>query len=398
MSKALIIGGGPAGLMAAEMLLDGGHQVVLAEAKPTLARKFLMAGKSGLNLSKMEVFEQFLAAYRADAEPLRPMLQAFGPEDARAWAEALGQEMFTGSTGRLFPKVMKASPLLRAWITRLSNKGLEINLRWRWTDWQDGAFHFDTPDGSQVLTPDVTILALGGASWARLGSDGTWTRQFVRNGLKITPFAPSNAGLLVDWSPYMAKHFGSPIKNALFRSGDMENRGEAVISSKGLEGGGIYPLSPALRSGSTLHIDLFPHLSTAELQKRLEKPRGKQSLSNVLRKTLKIPPATWALISEVARPLPSAPSELTDLLKNLPLPHQGLRHLDEAISTTGGVPWASLTPELMLKDRPGLFCAGEMVDWDAPTGGYLLTACLAMGRWAGLHASQFLYNHGETVE
>ncbi|SMX30008.1 HI0933-like protein [Pelagimonas phthalicica] len=398
MTQALIIGGGPAGLMAAEMLLDGGHQVVLAEAKPTLARKFLMAGKSGLNLSKMDPFEQFLAAYRADAEPLRPMLQAFGPEDARAWAEALGQEMFTGSTGRLFPKVMKASPLLRAWITRLSNKGLEINLRWRWTDWQGADFHFDTPDGSQVLTPDVTILALGGASWARLGSDGAWIRQFVQNGLETVTFAPSNAGLLVDWSPYIAKHFGSPIKNALFRCGDMENRGEAVISSKGLEGGGIYPLSPALRSGSPLHIDLFPHLSAADLQKRLEKPRGKQSLSNFLRKTLKIPTATWTLISEVARPLPSAPSELADLLKNLPIPHQGLRPVDEAISTTGGVPWASLTPELMLKDRPGLFCAGEMVDWDAPTGGYLLTACLAMGRWAGLHASQYLDDHGDTVE
>ncbi|MBS0125946.1 TIGR03862 family flavoprotein [Thetidibacter halocola] len=389
MTQALVIGGGPAGLMAAEALLGAGVPVLLAEAKPTVARKFLMAGKSGLNLTRIEPFEDFLAAYGDSAECLRPMLAALPPDALRVWAEALGQETFTGSTGRLFPRAMKASPLLRAWLARLDAAGLDRRTRWRWQGWAGAECLFDTPDGPDRLSPTVTVMALGGASWARLGSDGGWTAHFAATGLPTVPFASSNAAIAVHWSPHMTPHFGTPIKGVAWQAGTIVSRGEAVISAKGIEGGGVYPLSPALRAGAALTLDLAPDLSQADIASRLARPRGKQSLSNHLRRALGLSPVARALLAEFARPLPHDPGDLARIVKALPIAHSGLRPMDEAISTTGGVPWAALDENLMLRDRPGTFVAGEMIDWDAPTGGYLLNACMATGLWAGRHAANW---------
>lgn len=396
MSHALVIGGGPAGLMAADALLSAGVPVVLAEAKPSVGRKLLMAGKSGLNLTKMEDRADFRAAYTEAAPELAKMLDVFGPEEVQTWAEGLGQPIFTGSSGRLFPTAMKASPLLRAWLARLDGMGLDRRTRWQWLGWaEDGGLRFDTPEGPVVQHPAVSVLALGGASWARLGSDGLWADHFRAEGLPVAPFAASNAGVLVDWSPHMAKHFGAPLKNVTFRAGPMENRGEAVISARGLEGGGIYPLTPALRAGHDLTVDLLPDVSMAVLVERLSRPRGKQSRANAIRKVLRLPLAAQALLMEFARPLPEEPAALATMIKALPLRHAGLRPMDEAISTAGGVPFAALDSGLMLRDKPGCFCAGEMLDWEAPTGGYLMTACLATGLWAGRHAAAWMEGQQE---
>ncbi|MFD1340903.1 TIGR03862 family flavoprotein [Litorisediminicola beolgyonensis] len=384
---ALVIGGGPAGLMAAEALIAGGRTVVLAEQKPSLARKFLMAGKSGLNLTKNEPLDQALRAYGPDT-PLAPMLRGFGPDEVMAWAEDLGQPLFTGSSGRVFPEAMKASPLLRAWLARLRDDGLETRVRWRWIGWDEKTFALDTPEGPRAVQPDVTVLACGGASWSRLGSDGAWTRPLSDAGLSLAPFQPSNAGLVVRWSEHMRPHFGAALKNAVFSAGGHANRGEAVISSRGLEGGGLYPLTPQLRAGAALTIDLRPDLDEAEIARRLASPRGKLSLANHLRKTLALAPAERALLNEVLRPLPHDPALLAARLKSVPVPHEGPRPMDEGISTAGGIPFAELDEGLQLRSRPGVFAAGEMLDWEAPTGGYLLTACLATGLWAGRHAAQ----------
>ncbi|MCR8549317.1 TIGR03862 family flavoprotein [Salipiger sp. P9] len=390
MSDALVIGGGPAGLMAADALLSAGHSVCLAEAKPSVGRKFLMAGKSGLNLTRAQPFGPFLAAYGGAEAALRPMLSGFTPEAVRDWAEGLGQTTFAGSTGRVFPTAMKASPLLRAWLARLEAMGLDRRLRWRWTGWEGAACLFDTPEGPRRLTPRATVLALGGASWARLGSDGAWAEPLAAAGIALAPFLPANAGLTVGWSAHMAPHFGAPLKTVAFRAGPLHSRGEAVITARGLEGGGLYPLSPALREGAALEVDLAPDLPLEEVQARLARPRSKQSLSNHLRKQLGLSSAARALLMECGRPLPGDPAALARRIKALRVPHTGLRPLDEAISTAGGVPFAALDEGLMLRARPGTFCAGEMIDWEAPTGGYLLTACLATGLWAGRHAARYL--------
>lgn len=390
---AVVIGAGPAGLMAAEELGRAGCRVLVAEAKPSAARKFLMAGKSGLNLTKDEPFAQLITRYGAAADWLAPMVRAFDAQGVQDWARGLGSELFTGSTGRVFPKVMKASPLLRAWLARLERSGVQIRTRWRWAGWPEGAPHalqFDTPQGRQQAAARVVVLALGGASWARLGSDGAWAEDLAQQGIELAPFKPANAGLLVQWSDHMAAHFGQPLKGIALQAGGMSSRGEAVISQRGLEGGGVYSVSSAVREGAPLHLDLLPDLSEAEVIRRLSRPRGKASLANHLRKVLKLGAARMALLQEFARPLPQDPADLAALAKALPVRHAGLRPMDEAISTAGGVRRAALDADLMLKARPGTFCAGEMLDWEAPTGGYLLTGCLATGRWAGRAAARYL--------
>ncbi len=394
--EALVVGGGPAGLMAAEQLLAAGHRVLLVEAKPSLARKFLMAGKSGLNLTKDEPPEAFLRAYGDTAPQLRAALEGFGPAAVRDWAAGLGQTLFTGSTGRVFPVAMKASPLLRAWLGRLEGAGLERRTRWRWTGWEGEALCFETPEGARRIAPRAAVFALGGASWARLGSDGAWAPVFARDGHAVAPFQPSNAGLRVDWSERLARHFGQPLKNIALRLHGVEGaappplRGEAMLSARGLEGGAVYTLTPYLRAGARLGVDLLPDLEAAEVARRIARPRGKTSLSNHLRKVLRLDPAKQALLMEMAAPLPHFPEVLAQIVKDLPIRHAGPRPMDEAISTAGGLRFDALDAGLMLRARPGTFCAGEMLDWEAPTGGYLLTACLATGRLAGRSAAAWL--------
>jgi uncharacterized flavoprotein (TIGR03862 family) len=383
---ALVIGAGPAGLMAAEVLAGRGYSVLVAEAKPSVGRKFLMAGKSGLNLTKAEDSERFARAY--DAPWLAPMLDAFGPIRVADWCRGLGQEVFTGSSGRVFPVAMKASPLLRAWLIRLEDQGVTIRTRWRWRGVERGAV-FDTPEGPVSLSPRVTVLAMGGASWARLGSDGAWAGVLQAAGVEVTPFRPSNVGFRVDWSPQMARHFGVPVKGvALCLGSGRRERGEFVISAKGLEGGGIYAVGRDLLAGAEVTLDLAPDLDGETLAGRLRVRPG-ETVANRLRKA-GLPPVSVALAQEWGRPLPQGATELAMRIKALPVPLQGPGPLDEAISTAGGVAWAALTDDLELRALPGVFACGEMLDWDAPTGGYLLTACLATGRWAGLAAARRL--------
>ena len=383
--KALVIGGGPAGLMAAEQLIKAGLSVTIAEAKPTLGRKFLMAGKSGLNLTMDEPVSAFLPHYYDARTHLDPMIASFGPQEVKEWTEKLGQQIFVGTSGRVFPKVMKASPLLRAWIARLLHAGVRLRTNWKLSGLSENNAQFQTPDGAKNVIADVVVLAMGGASWARLGSDGAWVEQFG----PITPFQPANCAFAMDWSNHMTKFFGTPIKNITLRAGDMISRGEIIVSRNGIEGGGIYSVSRTLRTGVPLTIDLRPDWTVDRVETALSKPRGKDSQTNHLRKALKLDPIKIALMRELTPQLPQDAKALAKMVKCLSIKTLEPRPMDEAISTAGGIPWNRLDAGLMLMDRPGIFCAGEMIDWEAPTGGYLITACLATGRWAGLHAAQY---------
>ncbi len=381
---ALVIGAGPAGLMAAETLARAGRSVVVVEGKPSAGRKFLMAGKSGLNLTKDEPLERFASAYGGAAEWLRPMLAGMGPEAVRGWAEALGEPVFTGSSGRVFPVSMKASPLLRAWLRRVE---AELRLGWRWVGWDGAAWLFETREGLRSLTPEVVVLALGGASWARLGSDGEWAGLLAGRGVELAPFRPANMGFRVDWSAHMTRHFGAPVKGvALKKFNDIWIKGEFVVSARGVEGGGIYAVSADVRDGAPLVVDLLPDLSVEEVAARLAARPGKRTLAQHLEKALKLDPVKRALLQEFGRPLPEG-VELARLIKGLRISHAGPRPMDEAISTAGGVTRAAVDEGLMLRALPGVFVAGEMLDWEAPTGGYLITGCLATGLWAGRHAA-----------
>ena len=375
MLDALVIGAGPAGLMAAEELARAGRGVLICEAKASPARKFLMAGKSGLNITKDQDFQAFLKVYREAA--LTPMLRDFGPSQVMDWCRGLGIEVFTGSSGRVFPKGMKASPLLRSWLVRLGGMGVEMRTRWRWAGFEAGGLVFETAGGIAVLRPRVTVLALGGASWARLGSDGAWAEWLAQKDVGMAEFAPANMGFAVAWSPFMARHFGQPVKGAALCVGRRREIGEFVVSAQGLEGGGIYAVSRDLREGAALTLDFLPAVSATALREKLGRMKPGETFANRLRK-LGLSPLAQALALEWGRGL-----DPVTACKALPVTHQGPRPLDEAISVAGGVAFASVTDGLELKALPGMFVCGEMLDWEAPTGGYLLTACLATGRWAG---------------
>ena len=379
MLDALVIGAGPAGLMAAEELVRAGRRVVVCEAMASPGRKFLMAGKSGLNLTKDQPLDAFIQPFSGNE--LAPMLAEFGPDQVVDWCRGLGQEVFVGSTGRVFPEAMKASPLLRAWLRRLGDAGVELRTRWRWVGF-DGGFAFDTPEGRQVLRPAVTVLALGGASWPRLGSNGAWVPWLIEKGVEVAAFKPANMGFVVDWSPHMARFFGMAVKGVALLVAKRRERGEFVISARGVEGGGIYAVSRDLRAGAKLRLDLMPDISPDEVSARLERMRAGETVANRLRK-LGLPLVSVGLVMEFGRGM-----DLAAAVKVLPVPLMGPRPLDEAISVAGGVAWQGLTAGLELKACPGVFVAGEMLDWEAPTGGYLLTGCLATGRWAGRAAGR----------
>jgi uncharacterized flavoprotein (TIGR03862 family) len=391
-----VIGGGPAGLRAAETLLQAGLRVTLFDSRPSVGRKFLMAGKSGLNLTHAEPLDDFVGRYGAAQSRLEPLVRALPPEVLRAWALDLGVTTFTGSSGRVFPDGMKAAPLLRAWLHRLRGLGLEIRVRHRWTGWTpDGALAFETPDGPLSLRSDTCLLALGGGSCARLGSDGAWLPWLQSRGVEVAPLKPANCGFIVNWSPAFAERFaGQPVKTVAVSCDDgcdgfLHKRGDLMVTQSGLEGGLVYALSAPLRDAlldgrdAILTVDLMPGRDLARVQAELEKPRQGKSLSTVLKARLGLPDVKAALLREVLPPETLKDSaRLAAALKALPLPLAATRPIDEAISTAGGIRLEALDERLMLRALPGVFCAGEMLDWEAPTGGYLLTACFASGDWA----------------
>ncbi len=391
-----IIGAGPAGLIAAETVAAAGASVIVYDRMPSVARKFLMAGRGGLNLTHSEPLDIFLARYNNAPPLLRATIEAFPPEALRDWAHGLGQDTFIGSSGRVFPKTFKASPLLRAWLSRLESLGVQFALRHRWLGWdENGALRFETPQGEQSMQPRATILALGGASWPRLGSNGDWRDILSAQGIAISELKPANSGFRVAWSQSFRERFeGQPLKNVALGYEARTSRGEIVITKDGIEGGGIYALSAALREGvaakghATLTVDLRPDLTLPDLVARVSRPRGKQSIATFLRKTLTLPPHAIGLLHEAALhrdTMLSAmpPEELARLIRELPVRVEGAASLARAISTAGGVAFSEVGPDFSLRSRPDVFVAGEMLDWEAPTGGYLLQASFATGVAAG---------------
>ncbi|MDQ0465013.1 putative flavoprotein (TIGR03862 family) [Caulobacter ginsengisoli] len=381
-----IVGAGPAGLMAAERLAAAGLAVTVHEAMPSPSRKLLMAGRGGLNLTHSEPMEGFLSRYGAAAPVVAPWLKAFSPTDLIGWAEGLGQATFIGSSGRVFPRAMKASPLLRAWLARLAAAGVELRTRSRWVGFDGDGLKFETPDGPRTEHPDAVILALGGASWPRLGSDGAWGPWLAARGVTVSPFQPSNGGFDVAWSPVFAERFaGQPLKPVALSHGKEAVRGEAMLTGYGVEGGAVYALSAGLREAiardgtATLTVDLRPDLSIDALANRLTKARGKDSVTNWLRKTAGLSPAAIGLLREIPGELPAGTEKLARRIKAVRLTLTGVQGLARAISSAGGVALDQVDGRLMLKALPGVFAAGEMLDWEAPTGGYLLQASMASG-------------------
>lgn len=372
-----IIGAGPAGLMAAETLLTAGADVSIHERMPTAARKLLMAGRGGLNLTHSEALDKFLTRYGAAQSFLTPYIENFTPQDLRAWCEGLGQETYVGSSGRVFPKAMKASPLLRAWLARLQEAGAQIHYAHTWQGWDGDRLVFN--GGAKNIRPDAVLLALGGASWPKLGSDGAWADILKARDIEVAPLRPANCGFTAAWSPvFRAKYAGKPLKPVILHCGDKSAQGEVMITEKGIEGGAVYALSCIMRTEIETHgqcvamLDLKPDLSREDLQARLKKPRGRDTLSNHLRKAAGLSPVAIGLVNEMLhRKRGTDPSSL---IKAMPLTLTGTTGIERAISTAGGIALDEVTPDFMLKKMPGVFVAGEMLDWEAPTGGYLLQA------------------------
>jgi len=391
-----IIGGGPAGLMAAEVLSQAGVKVDLYDAMPSVGRKFLMAGKGGLNISHAEAFDKFLSRYAERRGVLKPILTNFPPEALCAWVKGLGFDTFVGSSGRIFPTEMKAAPLLRAWLHRLRRAGVLFHVRHQWLGWDDnGSLRFATPNGEQRVNADAVVLALGGGSWARLGSTGAWVDLLRQRGIETATLKPANCGFDVGWSePFSSRFAGQPLKgislSAEYKPRFVLQKGDLVITATGVEGGLIYNASALLREScattgsAVIHLDLLPDKELAVVINKLSQPRGKDSMANHLRKRLGITGVKAGLLREL---LPAEkfnnPEKLAKAIKALPIKLLAPRPIDEAISTAGGITFEVINEQLMLRDVVGVFCAGEMLDWEAPTGGYLLTACLASGRAAG---------------
>jgi uncharacterized flavoprotein (TIGR03862 family) len=403
-----IVGGGPAGLMAAEAASAAGAEVDLYDAMASVGRKFLLAGKGGLNLTHSEPSEKFLSRYGARRAQIAPLLASFGPDALRAWAHGLGIETFVGSSGRVFPTDLKAAPLLRAWLRRLRQAGVRFHVRQRWSGWDEqGALRFLTPEGKRSVQADAVVLALGGGSWPKFGSDASWVPLLAGRGLHMAPLKPANCGFDVGWSEHFRTKFaGHPVKSVAIvvrnnAGGESWHPGEFVITETGVEGGVIYAVSASLRDMimakgvATLRLDLAPDRDVPRLTHDLSRPRGKRTMATHLERRAGIEGVKAGLLREVVPKEDFAdPARLAAAIKALPLKLIAPRPIEEAISTAGGVPFEALDERLMVRALPGLFCAGEMLDWEAPTGGYLLTACLATGRVAGAGAAAWLTEGG----
>jgi uncharacterized flavoprotein (TIGR03862 family) len=393
-----VIGAGPAGLIAAEALARGGHAVTVFDRMPSPARKFLLAGRGGLNLTHSEPLDRLLERYGPARAALEPAIRTFPPEALRAFASALGEDPFVGSSGRVFPKSFKATPLLRAWLRRIAAAGVTFRFRHAWAGWTgDGALLFRTPEGDRPFGASATLLAMGGASWPRLGSHAAWVDILAERGIGITPLHPANCGLLVQWSDTFRTRFeGAPLKTCAFRIAGQSIRSEAMISRSGIEGGAIYALSAAVRGAlaagpAPLDIDLKPDLTIEALAERLGRPRGRETFSNFLRKKTGLSPVAAGLLREAAgAALPVEPLALARLIKAVRITVTGTSDIDRAISTAGGVGLDEINADFMLEKMPGVFVAGEMLDWEAPTGGYLLQACFSTGAAAAGGIEAFL--------
>ncbi len=404
MTPVIVLGGGPAGLMAAEAARASGSEVDLYDAMPSIGRKLLLAGKGGLNVTHSEPLESLLPRYGASRSMLEPIISAFEPRALRGWMQDLGIPTFVGTSGRVFPVGMKAAPLLRVWLRRLKQSGVRFHVRHRWRGWDaTGALRFSTPAGDRTVQAGAVVLALGGGSWPQLGSDASWVPLLRERGVSIAPLKPANCGFDVPWSPHLRSKFaGHPVKSVALsvRGSDgslHRQQGEFVITATGLEGGAIYALSAVLRETiekegvATLFVDLSPHRDAERLARDLAHPRGKRTMASHLQRQANIVGVKSALLHEIVSKSDFADSlRLAAAIKSLPITVAACRPLAEAISTAGGVSFEALDARLMLRQLPGVFCAGEMLDWEAPTGGYLLTACLATGRMAGYQAARWV--------